>query len=75
MSTSVVWSGTNDVIKQLINGNFSYAISIIQHNCKSKPAEQAFRLGVVVGALCDPNGCTQDPDLAVALLTIYSNYR
>lgn len=67
----VSWFGTGKIVKNLYNGNFKDAKALIQWGCKTKPETQAFRVGIVVAALVDPEGYYNRPDLAVILLKLF----
>lgn len=59
------------VIESIINGQMHQAKQQLQHGCKTRPEKQAYRLGRVVGALCDPDGSYKQPDLAVRFLALF----
>jgi len=61
----------SDVIESLINGQFAQAKEQVQQGCKTKPEKQAYRVGRIVGALCDSEGSYNMPDLAVRFLNLF----
>lgn len=61
------------IIESLENGQFKQAKQQTQHLCKTKPEKQARIVGQVVGALCDPDGSHNNPDLAVKFLTLFDS--
>lgn len=60
-----------DIIYSLINGQFKQAKEQTQYMCKTKPEKQAYRVAQVVGALVDPDGSYNKPDLAVSFLNMF----
>ncbi len=61
------------IIESLINGQFEQAKNQTQYLCKTLPEKQAYRVGQVVGSLCDPEGFYKNPDLAVRYLNLFNN--
>lgn len=61
------------IIESLINGQFIQAKEQTQYRCKTKPEKQAYIVGQIVGALCDPDGFHHNPDLAVTFLNCFNN--
>lgn len=59
------------IIDSLVNGQFEQAKNQSQYLCKSIPEKQAYMVGQVVGALCDPDGAHNNPDLAVRYLNLF----
>ncbi len=45
---------TGDIIESLVDGQFERAKAQTQYMCKTLPEKQAYIVGNVVGALCDP---------------------
>lgn len=63
----------NHIIESMINGQFKQAKEQTQYRCKTLPEKQAYRVGQVVGSLCDPDGFYNMPDLAVTYLNLFNN--
>jgi len=59
------------IIDSLIDGQFKQAKEQTQYRCKTLPEKQSRIVGQVVGALCDPDGYRNDPDLAVTYLNLF----
>ena len=60
------------IIESLLNGQFSQAKEQTQYRCRTKPEKQAYIVGQVVGALCDPDGRYNKPDLGVRYLNLFN---
>lgn len=59
---------TETVHRAIWNNNFEQAKKLIQYKAKKNPELQAYRLGLVIRELVDPDGIYRDPDDAAELL-------
>jgi len=64
---------TGDIIESLVDGQFERAKAQTRYMCKTLPEKQAYIVGNVVGALCDPEYGRENVGLAVAYLNLFTD--
>ena len=60
-----------ETIEAIKAGDYAKANAIVTQKCKTKPNKLAYRVGRIVGALCDPDGFHNEPDKAVKFLNTF----
>ena len=66
-------SEIDNIIRSMVNGQWKQAKELTRKGCKTKPERMAYRVGRIVGALCDPDGFRDEPDLARVYLTMFED--